>query len=119
MHEESKKTIDWIKKVLKDGETRHSIEESDYEANEQSAINLLDKIENLEKYLQHGGLIQDCAGAWCKVGDHITVYKEDDNYDGILEWNREERTFYLRNDSNKISLGKDSFVYDKYYDNEK
>ena len=94
MTEETKKTIDWIKKVLKDGETRHSIEESDYEANEQSAINLLDKIENLEKYLQLGGLIQDVNKKWCKHGDHILVKNGEEYKEAVIKWDSDDKIFY-------------------------
>ena len=94
MKEETKKTIDWIKKVIKDGETRHSIEESDYEANEQSAINLLDKIENLEKYLQLGGLIQDVNKKLCKHGDHILVKNGEEYKEAVIKWSSNDNCFY-------------------------
>lgn len=94
MTEEAKNTIDWIKKILKDGETRHSIEESDYEANEQSAINLLDKIENLEKYLQLGGLIQDVNKKWCKNGDHVIIYGCGEFGEAVIKWDFDDRKFY-------------------------
>ena len=94
MTEETKKTIDWIKKVLKDGETRHSIEESDYEANEQSAINLLDKIENLEKYLQLGGLIQDVNKKWCKHEDHVIIDDCGEFTEAVIKWDSDDKIFY-------------------------
>ena len=94
MKEETKKTIDWIKKVIKDGETIHSIEESDYEANEQSAINLLDKIENLEKYLQLGGLIQDVNKKWCKHEDHVIIDDCGEFTEAVIKWDSDDRKFY-------------------------
>ena len=94
MTEEAKNTIDWIKKILKNGETRYSIEESDYEANEQSAINLLDKIENLEKYLQLGGLIQDVNKKWCKHRDHILVKNGEEYKEEVIKWSSNINCFF-------------------------
>ena len=113
MKEETKKTLDWIKKVIKDGETRHSIEESDYEANEQSAINLLDKIENLEKYLQLGGLIQDVNKKWCKHGDHILVKNGEEYKVSVIEWRPDENGFFyhLKDNETLYFLTKDIVFY--------
>ena len=117
MTEEAKNTINWIKKVLKDGETRHSIEETDYETNEQSAINLLDKIEDLEKYLQLGGLIQDVNKKWCKHGDHILVKNGEEYKEAVIKWSSNDNCFYYHlKDDETLYLLPSSIVFSKIED---
>ena len=76
MKKETKKLIAWIKKILKNCENNHSIEDSeDYLINEASAICLLDKFIEVEKQLTKGGIIQDKNGKLCKDGELIIAGK--------------------------------------------
>lgn len=93
MRQETKKLVAWIKKILKDGERMHSLEESeDYLVNEAGAICLLDKFEEVEKKLTNGGIIQDYFGKLCKDGDRIRE-ADGEFREGVLSWDSVQRCF--------------------------
>lgn len=93
MKKETKKLIAWIKKILKNSENNHPIEESeDYLINEASAICLLDKFIEVEKQLTKGGIIQDKTGKLCKDGDRIREIGYEER-EGVLKWDSVQRCF--------------------------
>lgn len=109
MKKETKKLIAWIKKILKNGENNHPIEESeDYLINEASAICLLDKFIEVEKQLTKGGIIQDCNGKLCKDGDKIREV-DGEFVEGVLRWDSIQRHFCFNWDNILEPLGERDF----------
>ena len=110
MKKETKKLIAWIKKILKNCENNHSIEDSeDYLINEASAICLLDKFIEVEKLLTKGGIIRDIYGKLCKDGDKIREVNGDFS-EGVLSWDSIQRCFCFDSDGISEKLDEMDFA---------
>ncbi len=97
MKQETKLTIDWIKKQINLAKENcidscHKDGYPEYEADYEKAMNFLDSLPEIEKHLSQGGYIQDDNGTPCCHGDKVIV----DMYGKkvyTLEWNSEQRCF--------------------------
>lgn len=104
MKQETKQTIDWIKKQInlakencidpcnKDGYP-------EYEADYEKAMNFLDSLPEIEHKLCRGGYIQDANGIPCCDGDLImneSIFDRE-KQKGVLYWSKNNSRFYCKN----------------------
>lgn len=88
MKQETKQTIDWIKKQINLAKETcidpcHKDGYPEYEADYEKAMNFLDSLPEIESHLCKGGYIQDKNGIPCCDGDKILFCGE---YNGILRF---------------------------------
>ena len=88
MKQETKKTIDWIKKQINLAKENcidpaHKDGYPEYEADYERAMNFLDSLPEIESKLCRGGYIQDKNGTPCCDGDKILFCGE---YNGVLRF---------------------------------
>lgn len=105
MKEETKKTIEWIKDILKaykDYATNNNIiGVNEYITKYYKAIKFLDSLPEIESHLCRGGYIQDKNGTPCCEGDTVLClleYPASVSYkpvEGKLIWNKETAMFLL------------------------
>lgn len=101
MKEETKKTVKWLINHLNhyrvdliSGKTGFGLTGREQEdKNSLLAIELLNNLPILEKYLRKGGYIQDKNGEPCCNGDKI---KNGEKEVGILYWSKLEYRFYFK-----------------------
>lgn len=85
MKQETKQTIDWIKKQINLAKENcidpcHKGGYPEYKADYEKAINFLDSLPEIEQKLCQGGYIQDRNGVPCCNGDKVRFGFEDKGY---------------------------------------
>lgn len=104
MKQETKETLKWIKSIIG----------CNMRGNEQCepALRLLDKFEEVEQQLTHGGFIPDRNGKPCKDGDRIEMcldgLRSGRIIHGHLCWNSSSFGFYALEDETEEYLYIDS-----------
>lgn len=97
MKQETKEIVDWIKKQINLAKENcinvtwngnHEYYNADYK----KAIKFLNSLPQIESRLCKGGYIQDKNGTPCCHGDKV-IY--DENYEGILEWDKKNARFII------------------------
>lgn len=88
MKQETKQTIDWIKKQINLAKENcivpcHKDGYPEYEADYEKAMNFLDSLSEIESRLCRGGYIQDKNGKPCCDGDKILFCGK---YHGVLHF---------------------------------
>ena len=88
MKQETKQTIDWIKKQINLAKENcidpcHKDGYPEYEGDYKKAMSFLDSLPEIESRLCRGGYIQDKNGTPCCDGDKILFCGE---YDGVLHF---------------------------------
>ena len=116
MKQETKQTIDWIKKQINLAKETcinpcHKDGYPEYEADYNKAMSFLDSLPDIEMKLCYGGYVQDANGIPCCDGDYvkITVKKDyeipiesgsvtryaGETLEGRLTWNKTLCRFYV------------------------
>lgn len=97
MKQETKEIVDWIKKQINLAKENcidvawngnYEYYNTDYK----KAIKFLNSLPQIESRLCKGGYIQDKNGTPCCHGDKV-IY--DENYEGILEWDKKNARFII------------------------
>ncbi len=123
MKQETKQTIDWIKKQINLAKENcinpaHKDGYTEYEADYEKAFNFLDSLPEIESKLRQGGYIQDSNGKPCCNGDTVKITVKKDykiqefagkTLEGYLAWNKTQGRFYV------ITRPKDFELIDLYY----
>lgn len=104
MKQETKQTIDWIKKQINLAKENcinpaHKDGYPEYEDDYEKAMKFLDSLPEIESKLCQGGYIQDKNGTPCCNGDRISNKSilDDEEEIGILYWSKKNSRFYCKN----------------------
>ena len=111
MKQETKQTIDWIKKQINLTKEYcidpcHKDGYPEYEADYEKAFAFLDSLPEIEHKLCYGGYIQDANGKPCCDGDRVLFNGKN----ATLFWSKTYSRFFVRLENSAISNDCRSFL---------
>ena len=93
MKRKTEEIIDWVKKQINLSGECIVVQPNEYwKEDKTKAMDFLDSLPQIESRLCLGGYIPDENGIPCCHGDKV-IY--DENYEGILEWDKKNARFII------------------------